>query len=361
MHIVLDTNAIVSEGFGNSRQFNALLSVSNSLGYTIVVPQTVIDETVARFSDSLAREVKAVQSSLSKLSNWMDRGFDSPVGSLDLEREAESFRCALQRKFQDANVVVVGYPDTSHEALVVRATSRVRPFNDAGSGYRDTLIWMSVLDLVARTTGRVVLVAADNAFSRKKDDPRLHGQLAGEVARIPGRDARSVALAKDLAQLVDDHIRPSLNGVDWENPIETLATLVSDAEESIALAIQETYAHVEWDPSDLGLPWEFESPRLTFAEGVRDLTVLDVREYPGECYLVNVQVDFAAQFDVFMYKADWYGYDDDPNLFVEDWDWNDHGLLAGTTLNLRCTADLVVAASNGGEHEVQSVTIEVAG
>ena len=38
MHIVLDTNAIVSEGFGNSRQFKALLSVSNSLGYTIVVP-----------------------------------------------------------------------------------------------------------------------------------------------------------------------------------------------------------------------------------------------------------------------------------------------------------------------------------
>ena len=359
-HIVLDTNAIVSEGFGNSRQFKALLSVSNSLDYTIVVPQPVIDETVARFADGLAREVKSVQNSLKKLSNLMGRSLDSPVGSLDLERETESFRCALQRKFHDASVVVVGYPDTSHEELVGRATSRVRPFNDAGSGYRDTVIWMSVLDLVARTTGRVVLVTADNAFSEKKDGPHLHRQLAAEVARIPGRDASSVALAKDLAQLVDGHIRPSLNGVDWENPIETLATLVSDAEESIALAIQDEYAHVEWDPSDLGLTWEFESPRLAFVEDVRDLTVLDVREYPGECYLVNVQADFAAQFDVFMYKADWYGYDDVPNLFVEDWDWNDHGLMAGTILDLRCTADLLVAAPNGEEHEVQSVTIEVA-
>ena len=244
--------------------------------------------------------------------------------------------------------------------LVGRATSRIRPFNDVGSGYRDPLIWMSVLDLVAHTTGRVLLVTAGNVFSRKKDDPHLHGQLAAEVARIPGRDASSVALAKDLAQLVDGHIRPSLNGVDWEDPIETPATLVSNAEESIALAIQKEYAHVEWDPSDLGLPWEFESPRLAYVEGVRDLTVLDVREYPGECYLVNVQVDFTAQFDVFMRKADWYGYDDDPNLFVEDWDWNDHGLMAGTILNLRCTADLLVAAPTGEEHEVQSVTIEVA-
>ena len=73
MHIVLDTNAIVSEGFGNSRQFKALLSVSNSLGYTIVVPQIVIDETVARFSKSLASEVESVRNKLRKLSNWMDR------------------------------------------------------------------------------------------------------------------------------------------------------------------------------------------------------------------------------------------------------------------------------------------------
>ena len=199
-----------------------------------------------------------------------------------------------------------------------------------------------------------------NVFSRKKDDPHLHGQLAAKVARIPGRDASSVALAKDLAQLVDEHIRPSLNGVDWEDPIETPATLVSNAEESIALAIQKEYAHVEWNPSDLGLPWEFESPRLTFAEGVRDLAVLDVREYHGECYLVIVQADFAAQFDVFIYKADWYVYDGDPNLFVEDWDWNDHGPMAGTTLDPRCTADLLVAAPNGGEVEVQSIIIEVA-
>ena len=100
-HIVLDTNAIVSEGFGNSRQFKALLSVSNSLDYTIVVPQPVIDETVARFADGFAREVKSDQSSLNKLSNWVDRSLDSPVGSLDLERETESFRCALQRKFHE--------------------------------------------------------------------------------------------------------------------------------------------------------------------------------------------------------------------------------------------------------------------
>ena len=361
MHIVLDANAIVSEGFGNSRQFKALLSVSNSLGYTIVVPQIVIDETVARFSKGLASEVEAVRNRLSKLSNWMDRGLDSSVGSLNLAHETESFKCALQGKLQDANVVVVGYPDTSHEVLVGRATSRTRPFDDAGSGYRDTLIWMNVLDLVARATEPVVLVAADNAFSRKKDDPRLHGELVAEVAQIRGRDAKSVTLAKDLAQLIDEHIRPSLNDVAWENPLETLATLVADAEESIAIAIQDTYASIEWDPSDLGLPWEFQSPRLASVYDVSGLSVGDVREYPGERYLVNVEADFEAQFDVFMFKSDWYGYEDEPNVFVEDWDWNDHGLLAGTTLRMRCTADLVVAAPNGGQHEVQAVSIDVAG
>ena len=359
MHIVLDTNAIVSEGFGNSRQFKALLSVSDVLGYTIVVPQVVIDEVVSRFSKSIESEIEAVQVKLNKLSNWMDRSLESEVGSIRLEDETELFAGALRSKLECANVVVVGYPDTAHEVLVRRATSRTRPFNKAGSGYRDTLIWMSVLDLVQRVTERVVLVAADTIFAKNKDDHHLHGDLVAEVRQIEGRDADSVALCKDLAQLVNEHIRPSLNDVAWQNPLETLATLVSNAEETIALAIQDKYFYTEWDPNDLGLSWEFESPRLALAEGVTDLAVLDVREYPGGRYLVNVEATFDAQFDVFMYKSDWYAYDDDPNLFVEDWDWNDHGLLAGTVLPMRCTADLVVSAPNGGQHEVQAVTIRV--
>ena len=361
MHIVLDTNSVVSEGFGNSKQFKALLSVSNALGHTIVVPQLVIDETVAKFNRTLASEVETVRNRLSKLSNWIDRSLESPVESLNLGHETESFKSALHAKLKDANVVVVSYPDTPHEALVRRATSRTRPFNEAGSGYRDTLIWMSVLDVVASTTERVVLVAADNDFSRSKEDHRLHGQMVAEVTKIHGRDANSVTLAKDLAQLVNEHIRPSLNNVTWQNPLETLAAFVTDAEETIALAIQEKYAYTEWDPQDLGLSWEFETPSLTFVEGITALVVRDVREYPGERYLVNVEANFEAQFDIFIYKADWYAFEDEPNLWVEDWDWNDHGLLAGTTLQMRCTADLVVAAPNGGQHEVQAVTIGIAG
>ena len=361
MHIVLDANAIVSEGFGNSRQFRALLSVSTALSHTIVVPQVVIDEVVSRFSQSMVNEVEAVRNKLNKLSNWMDRSLESPVGSLNLKGETELFASTLKNKLEDANVVVVGYPDTTHEVLVGRATSRTRPFNETGSGYRDTLIWMSVLDLVPHTTERVILVAADKVFAINKDNDHLHGELAAEVGRIEGRDANSVALCKDLAQLVDEHIRPSLNDVTWQNPLETLATLVSDANETIALAIQEKYFYAEWDPDDLALSWEFESPRLASAEGVTNLAVLDVREYPGERYLVNIEANFEAQFDVFMYKSDWYAYEDEPNLFVEDWDWNDHGLLAATVLPMRCTADLVVSAPNGGQHEVQAVTISILG
>ncbi len=359
MHIVLDANAIVSEGFGNSRQFKALLSVSNALGHTIVVPQVVVDEVVSRFSKSMASEVEAVRSKLNKLSNWMDRSLESPVGSFNLECETKLFAGTLKSKLEDAHVVVVGYPDTAHEVLVGRATSRTRPFNESGSGYRDTLIWMSVMDLVSCTTERVILVAADKAFAISKDDHHLHSELVAEVGQIEGRDADSVELCKDLVQLVDEHIRPSLNDVAWQNPLETLATLVADADETIALAIQDQYIYEEWDPHDLGLSWEFEGPRLALAEEVTNLAVLDVREYPGNRYLVNIEANFSAQFDVFMYKSDWYAYEDEPNLFVEDWDWNDHGLLAGIILPMRCTADLVVSAPNGGQHEVQAVAISV--
>ena len=359
MHIVLDANAIVSEGFGNSRQFKALLSVANALGYTIVVPQVVVDEVVARFSKSLEAEVEAVRSRLAKLSNWMSRSLESPIGVLNVADETESFKRTLLKKFEDANVVVAGYPDTPHEELVRRATSRTRPFDDNGSGYRDTLIWMTVLDLVTETGEQVVLVAADKAF-RNKERPNLHRDLTTQVSDITRAGGNRVALSINLSSLVDDHIRPYLNNVPWENPLETLANLVFGAEETIALAIQEKYAHMEWDPNALGLSGDFESPTLDSASNVTIRSVEDVREYPGGGYLVKVEADFEADFGVFMYKSDWYAHEEEPHLFVVDWDWNDHGLFAGIVLSMRCSADLVVAAPEGGDHEVQAVVIETA-
>jgi hypothetical protein len=50
---------------------------------------------------------------------------------------------------QDAGVVIRPTPTVSHDVLAQRAIDRTRPFNEHGGGYRDTLHWYTVLDVIA--------------------------------------------------------------------------------------------------------------------------------------------------------------------------------------------------------------------
>ena len=71
--------------------------------------------------------------------------------------------------------------------------SRKPPFDQTGSGYRDTLTWMTCVDLAA-DGGDVYLVSQDKDFAGR--DLPLAPELAEEVAELPG----SVTLVRHLGR-----------------------------------------------------------------------------------------------------------------------------------------------------------------
>jgi hypothetical protein len=84
---------------------------------------------------------------------------------------------------------VLPYPAVPHRQVVARALARRRPFDPRGrGGYRDTLIWESVLEL-ARQGGvaHVVLVTRNHKDFAAGDGSGWHADLRADLVGLSAR------------------------------------------------------------------------------------------------------------------------------------------------------------------------------
>ena len=352
MHVVLDANTIISEGFGQSACFQFLLTSSSVVGHTICIPALAVDEVVAEFKRSLEHDIQQVGRDIGRVSRRIGRALYSPIADLDLEEEVSQFRAKLESQFRDSKCTILDYPDTSHKELVKRAVERRKPFDQNGSGYRDALIWESVLSLAASTHDAVMLVSSDNDFRDKEGN--MHPELAKEViSRVEGEV--EIRLIGSLSEFIDIGVRPNLKIVLHDKPSQTLALLGLNPEEAIALSFLEAYVDREWEPGQLGLSSEHETLNLSSVGDVYDLEVLEVREIAGGHLLLRGKATLECDFDVFVHKSDAFVMDD---LTIIDFDWNNHYVLAEVNLPLRCELDLVIDTSGSEQHDVKVLSAE---
>ena len=148
---------------------------------------------------------------------------------------------------------VLPIPDADHADLVRRAVGRIPPFNDKGTGYRDSLVWANVVEL-ATAGADVVLVTADRVF--RADDGRLAEPLRREVESLRGR-----------VQVVTELTPWLLENLPWRS------TTVADA---VAIAQDEEFAQ-HFDASDFQDEMQPEAEHLGFDRAPYAFRVDDIR------------------------------------------------------------------------------------
>ena len=151
--------------------------------------------------------------------------------------QQEEYRRRLAGRLESCDFEVVASPEASHDAIAARAAERRAPFDQAGSGYRDTLVWLTCLALATQGK-RVFLVTSDNDFAFNGE---LAPSLTEELADVTG----SVTLVRHLGRWLTTLIP-------WQD--------VSDLKEAAASARDEEIA-------SMFAPWDiFEDPHLTAEE-----------------------------------------------------------------------------------------------
>lgn len=180
MYVVLDTSVLRDDWHLRRTAVRALLAASTRGDHRVVVPELVVAEFVNRFRERLQSWDKAIDDHAAALG---DMGVDAAAQTLseieiDVQATVSEYENGLRRTLAASRVFVPELPAVSHAELIQRDLARCKPFDQKGRGYRDALIWHTILELPANAT--VALLSANRRDFGSEDGTTLHAELADE-------------------------------------------------------------------------------------------------------------------------------------------------------------------------------------
>ena len=237
-HVVLDATEIHRDWFLAGLEFQLLRFLVREAGIRAVVPSSVVAEVVANQS----REYTAARTAYAKAVQSLRRVGGRNLVSAANAPEDSPYAQVLSARFESIGVEVLDLPATPHSEIVARAVSRKPPFDQNGSGYRDTLTWLTCVEL-AFAGKAVYLVSQDNDFAGR--DGQLAPELAEELAGARG----SVTLVRQLGKWLTPLIP-------WDEAtnLPEAAAIARDEELLSMFAPWDRFEDMHFTAEDIGLP-----------------------------------------------------------------------------------------------------------
>jgi hypothetical protein len=209
MHIFLDTTVLRSDFYLASPDARLLQQFIRTTGATLAIPLVVIEETKNKFREEL--EKSAVE--INKLSRLLPtNSHQLPV--LDINAQVQNYESQLLKRVTDNfKFRILDFPEVSHRELVQRDLKRRKPFSKSGEGYRDALIWHSILEAVKSVKDEFVFLT-DNARDFWNDAARdLHPELRVDFGSLGGI-VGPFRVFRTLAAFNDEVVKPKLEKID---------------------------------------------------------------------------------------------------------------------------------------------------
>jgi PIN domain len=148
------------------------------------LPKIVIDELVNKFREEIQRLFDSIRKCEADFRNMTGRY--SGIGKINVSKEVIIYRDWLQNELIKNKIESIDYPNISHESLVRRALERRKPFSSKGqNGYRDSVLWETILQWKKLHRGEVLLVSKNTFdFADPGNAHRLHPHLIDDLRSL---------------------------------------------------------------------------------------------------------------------------------------------------------------------------------
>jgi hypothetical protein len=165
--IVLDTCILVRKRFFTGAAFDALRAACALARGTLVIPEVAIDELLGNYRTALTDAFAPLNRLLRE--------------RVDPEAYYQQYAAFLEEKRRAGDITVAPYTKISHEQVVRRMYEGKKPFKVGDKrdvGYKDYLIWQTVLEEGARDDGwdytKIVFISSNTAdFARPSREQPL--------------------------------------------------------------------------------------------------------------------------------------------------------------------------------------------
>lgn len=179
-YIFLDTNIFYNNWFLKNANFNLLFNFIENTDSILLISELVCEEV----ENIHQRECQSIINTLTQEKNKLEKLVKN---SIDLNFEAlipkeYNFKSLLEDKC--SNIKYIPYDPIEQNIVVKRALKNIRPFQDEEKGYRDTLIWLSLLYYLSAhniQTGDIYFITnnKDDFFDKKKTT--FHQHLLNDI------------------------------------------------------------------------------------------------------------------------------------------------------------------------------------
>lgn len=219
--IVLDTTELKETPRLDAGLVGLVLTASRLGRVNVAIPKVVVDELKRHQKRRITEALKKIEEGTRSLAAVS--GQSSSSASHTVDDVYGAWERDIEARLASAKVEVLPVPAVSHEALLARDLAERKPFDADGRGYRDSLIWETVLSCTLESgDGAIVFVTRNESdFAEKK---ALHPHLQEDLRErnVPENRLR---LACGLKAALETHLQGLLPQPDKE----LAATLARDA------------------------------------------------------------------------------------------------------------------------------------
>lgn len=307
--IVLDASVLLRYPRLTGVAMSVLLAEIAIGGVAVFVPEVAVRETAAGFGRRFEEHLTKLRAAARELRRLGLQVSEPSQESADLRAEYERwFRGALA----EHGATVLPIPPVDLGALVDSACARRKPFDDKGSGFRDALVWQSVLDLARERRHTITFLTSDNDFYAASGSDQMAPELL-EATAAAGVEVQVVRSLEDFVRnrITDDPNLYQAVSALLERERSQLGVNVWAAVSATEITVIDAHAEVifnRFGRVDLRLVSAGAVPNLPDL-ALLQLDVTAEAEVDAEGYRITDDSHFSGTFDTTLHFAAFAHFD----------------------------------------------------
>ncbi len=348
MIIFLDTSIVIRENYLRSSAASSFLKSVRFLGLRLIVSKVVIDEINGRHRLELTDKYETycrVRADINKLAGT------NLVSDISVPKAHKAFLSWFESIIKDYKIDILPYPKLSLEQVVEASYKRNKPFKSNGEGFKDYLIWESIVSEINKLqegAAEVYFLTGNvKDFCENKDQEHvLHANLQAGI----GNKDRKITVYTGLREFFGERISPLLQRVEPSDiPEFNLGDLLATARKEV-----EGYLYSYSTYGIEGLQFEND----VTIDAVHGVAIADweIKEMEDGEYLIMITGSVDIEADGFIEKSNFY-MNEHKDLYVIDRDWNEWVVAVSQTIETPFTLAMSYFRSSG-ETIIHSVELD---
>jgi hypothetical protein len=356
--IILDSNVFIADYWLRSPSFVLLRHFLSKTKATIAVPTIVVEEVVNHHKEDVTALRSTILTALRDATRLMRqfKGRQGLIAEIIRTEKEDPFEKFLLSELQGLNAQISDYDAIPHSDIVKRDLRRKRPFQQSGKGYRDTLLWETIVRNHVDKDSFTVLIT-QNVRDFCNADGSLHGDLNRDVL-VKTKTTGRLAISRDLPSFTDTYIVPYLTSrKDFALLVQNDKVAGLNLYDVSDRNIDALVKAVEESPSVMiGDPGTYE-PDFDVLEIPKEFDVEQASEVSEKLLLVIYEFRAVVYYTFFLSPSEYATMSDEETSRIEvlENDWNEHVMRAETFRDVQFRCRLTF---NSGTKEVESFEVE---